>query len=79
MLANVEKGNTSDKTWNFTFIRKLRQTLSLEGWQQLLYVSDSAQITKRNLKYLKRLYLRFVSRLPDLFAVCEEVKQAAWE
>ncbi|MCP3775987.1 IS1634 family transposase [Paenibacillus sp. MZ04-78.2] len=24
ILANVENGNTSDKTWNFTFIRKLR-------------------------------------------------------
>ncbi|SCW59942.1 protein of unknown function, partial [Paenibacillus tianmuensis] len=79
ILANVENGNTSDKTWNFTFIRKLRQTLGQEDWQQLLYVADSALITKRNLKYMKRLHLRFVSRLPDLFSVCEEVKRAAWE
>src|SRR5206468_5727148 len=78
VLANVENGNTSDKTWNFTFIRKLRQTLSQEDWQNLLYVADSALITKRNLKYMRRLHLRFVSRLPDLFAVCEEVKQEAW-
>ncbi|WP_127586918.1 IS1634 family transposase [Paenibacillus koleovorans] len=78
VLANVENGNTSDKTWNHTFIRKLRQTLSQEDWQQLLYVADSALITKRNLKYMKRLHLRFVSRLPDVFAVCEEVKQTAW-
>jgi transposase len=79
VLANVENGNTSDKTWNFTFIRKLRQTLSEEDWKGLLYVADSALITKRNLKYMKRLHLRFVSRLPDLFGVCEEVKQAAWK
>jgi len=78
LLANVENGNTSDKTWNFTFIRKLRQTLSQDDWDNLLYVADSALITKRNLKYMKRLHLRFVSRLPDLFTVCEEVKQEAW-
>ncbi|WP_164821503.1 IS1634 family transposase [Paenibacillus koleovorans] len=36
VLASVENGNTSDKTWNYTFIRKLRQTLSQEDWQQLL-------------------------------------------
>jgi len=78
VLANVENGHTSDKTWNFTFIRKLRQTLSQEQWQELLYVADSALITKRNLKYMTRLRLRFVSRLPDLFSVCEAVKQEAW-
>lgn len=79
ILANIENGNTSDKTWNFTFIRKLRQTLSQEDWSQLLYVADSALVTKRNLKFMKRLGLRFVSRLPDLFTVSDEVKQVAWE
>jgi len=50
VLANVENGNTSDKTWNFTFIGKLRRMLEQETWEQLLYVADSALITKRNMK-----------------------------
>ena len=79
VLANVEDGNTSDKTWNHTFIRKLRQTLSQEDWENVLYVADSALITGHNLKCMVRLKLSFVSRLPDLFAVGEQVKQEAWQ
>jgi transposase len=78
ILANAENGNISDKTWNFTFIHKLRRSLSQEDWSGLLYVADSALITKRNLTYMKRIGLRFVSRLPDLFLISEEVKQEAW-
>ncbi|MCL6441909.1 MAG: IS1634 family transposase [Alicyclobacillus sp.] len=79
ILANMENGDTSDKTWNFTFIRKLRQTLSQEDWENIIYVADSALITKRNLKYMARLKLRFVSRLPELFSVEQEVKEQAWK
>jgi|GEM_PF-5388232 len=57
ILANAENGNTLDKTWNFTFIRKHRQFLSQEDWSSLIYVADSALITKRNLKYMKRIGL----------------------
>ncbi|OPG16763.1 hypothetical protein B2M26_05240 [Ferroacidibacillus organovorans] len=79
ILATIENGNTSDKTWNVTFIRKLRQTLSQEDWEQILYVADSALITKRNLRYMGRLKLGFVSRLPDLFSEGETLKDLAWQ
>jgi len=79
ILANIENGNTSDKTWNFTFIRKLRQTLSQADWEQLLYVADSALVTKRNLRYMGRVKLCFVSRLPDLFSEGEKLKDLAWQ
>ncbi len=79
ILANIENGNTSDKTWNFTFIRKLRQTLSQDDWEQILYVADSALVTKRNLRYMGRLKLKFVSRLPDLFSEGETLKDLAWQ
>jgi transposase len=79
ILATVEDGNTSDKTWNHTFIHKLRRALSQEDWETIVYVADSALVTTRNLKYMARLKLPFVSRLPDLFAVGEQVKQEAWQ
>ena len=78
ILANVENGNLDDKTWNFTFIQKMREALSLEMWENLTYVADSALITQTNLQRLNDLRVPFVSRLPDTFKVSEEVKRTAW-
>ena len=78
ILANVENGNLDDKTWNFTFIQKMREALSLEMWENLTYVADSALITQTNLQLLNDPRVPFVSRLPDTFKVSEEVKRTAW-
>lgn len=79
VLATVEDGNTSDKAWNHTFIHKLRRALGQEDWETMVYVADSALVTTRNLKYMARLKLSFVSRLPDRFDASERVKQEAWQ
>jgi len=44
----------------------------------ILYIADSALVTKRNLRYMGRLKLKFVSRLPDLFSEGETLKDFFW-
>ncbi|WP_088049437.1 IS1634 family transposase [Virgibacillus dakarensis] len=78
ILATVENGNTDDKTWNFTFIQKLRNLLSEEEWGQLIYQADSALITLDNLREI-RGNLHFISRLPETFSLSSELKEKAWK
>ncbi|WP_243293180.1 IS1634 family transposase, partial [Bacillus sp. FJAT-47783] len=77
ILANIENGNTNDKGWNLTFIHKLRETLSKEEWNQLIYQADAALITTENLREI-RGQLHFISRLPDTFKLSQELKEEAW-
>lgn len=78
VLANVEDGNTSDKKWNMEFIKKLREILSDNEWENLLYQADSALITTDNLRDLHSYSLTFLSRLPDTFGLSSELKTKAW-
>jgi transposase len=65
ILAKVENGNTSDKKWNMSFIKMMREVLQDEDWPNLFYQADSALITKENLKEIEAYGLHFLSRLPD--------------
>lgn len=77
LLATVEDGNTSDKAWNLTFIKKMRQLMSAEEWTRMMYVADSALITLENLKEI-RYDVHFLSRLPDHFSLGRKLKEEAW-
>lgn len=77
LLATMENGNASDKTWNMTFINKMRQLLSTEEWVRMMYVADSALITRENLKEM-RIDVNFLSRLPDNFTLGKQLKEEAW-
>ena len=46
---------------------------------ELLYVADSALITRENLQEMARAGLRFVSRLPETYKVAGEFKERAFE
>jgi len=77
ILAHVENGNTDDKSWNLDFIKKLRETLSKEEWDNVVYQADSALITTDNLRNI-RGQLHFISRLPETFKLSQELKEEAW-
>ncbi len=79
VCADVQSGNTSDKTWNFDFIEKLAASLDPEVLQQVIYIADSALITEHNLKLMAKHRLQFISRLPGNFNLEKELKQKAWE
>lgn len=77
ILSTMENGNTNDKSWNVTFIQKLREILSKEEWDQLIYQADSALITTENLREI-RGGLHFISRLPETFKLSHDLKEKAW-
>lgn len=78
ILAKVENGNISDKSWNVEFIQKMRKILSNEDWKNLIYQADSALITTENLAEIQQQKLSFISRLPDTFSLSTELKKEAW-
>jgi transposase len=79
ILADVENGNTDDKTWNFKFMAKLSKVLSPELLQEVIYVADSAMITENNLEQAAKNSLRFISRFPGNFSLEKELKAKAWQ
>ncbi|EQD53164.1 transposase (IS4 family protein), partial [mine drainage metagenome] len=78
MLADVMDGNTSDKVWNLRLVRELSRNLPVERLRQMLYVADSALVTKKNLAALADQKYHFVSRLPATFKEADEVRDAAF-
>ena len=77
IIAKVEDGNLDDKTWNHAFIKQARAALTQEEWDGLTYVADSALSTQENLLLMKREQLAFITRLPDSFSLCAELKEEA--
>jgi transposase len=68
------KGNTSDKDWNSQIFTAFHAGLADYAFS--IMVADSQAITSPNLKLAKGIF--FVSRLPNTFALCEQLKQKAW-
>jgi transposase len=71
-------GNKDDKTWNNEFIDVLAKDLDKIDLTSLIYVADSALITKDNLKKMhKKLY--FISRFPATFELEKNLIDLAWK
>ena len=77
IAAKVENGNLDDKTWNHAFIIRLRTLLSDEEWDGLTYVADSALATMDNINLMMREGLSFITRLPETFDLCADLKEEA--
>lgn len=82
VLGQSLNGNTSDKSWYPEVIEELIGTFSEEKLQEIIFVADCALVTKDNLALLSpeegKIGLKFISRLPETFAVAEEVKEEAF-
>lgn len=79
VCADVNSGNTSDKTWNYDFIEKLAETFDPEVLEKIIYIADSALMTADNLEKMAEHRLQFISRLPGNFSLEKELKAKAWE
>lgn len=81
ILGQSLNGNTS-KTWYPEVMEELVQTFSEEKLKEIIFVADCALVTTGNLALLApgegKPGLKFISRLPDTFAVAEEVKEEAF-
>ncbi|MDI3533769.1 MAG: hypothetical protein PWQ82_134 [Thermosediminibacterales bacterium] len=78
-LGEVRDGNLDDKTWNKELLENLSKHFNLEELKQLIYVADSAVITKTNLEHIAKSDLRFISRLPNNFNLAAELVGKAWQ
>lgn len=79
--GEVLHGNTSDKTWNNSFIQEIRKNLCQAGIEDIIYIADSSFITEDNLTAAKgddnTPKTIFISRLPGNFNLEEELKRRA--
>jgi len=73
ILGEVLSGNTSDMTFNNGWIKTVRQALQKNDDDFLLYTADSAAVTEDNLKLFKEYHVDFISRLPERYALAEEL------
>lgn len=78
VFAEVLDGNTSDKSWNLSMVKKLAKYLPAQRLQEMLYVADSALVTKQNLAAVAEEGYRFVSRLPATFQEADAVRDEAF-
>jgi transposase len=79
VLGQVMGGNTSDKVWNEQVIPEVKKLLTPQQLAEVIYVADSALVTKSNLRLLVEQKLRFISRLPANFGLLDELKEEAWK
>lgn len=49
-----------------------------KGFRDILFVSDCALISTTGLKDLARKHIRFISRLPETFALAQDLKNRAF-
>ena len=77
LLGYASDGNESDKVWNRRVIEELVEGFT-DHLTDLVYVADSAAVTKGNLDLIADKGIRFISRLPATFAQEQEVKDRAW-
>ena len=78
LYAEVLDGNTSDKAWNLNLVRELGRHLPAGRLRQMLYVADSALVTKANLEAVAEQGYHFVSRLPATFGEADRVRAEAF-
>lgn len=78
LLGQVLDGNSSDKTWNFEALETLSGQLDADDIARLFYVGDSQMVTGPNLDRIAALHWRFISRLPGVYSLADEVKAAAF-
>jgi len=76
-VGEVTSGNQSDMTFNGHWITRVREQLALGADEFLLYVADSAVVTTDNLALLRAHQLEILSRLPERFALAEELMAQA--
>jgi len=77
LLGEAYDGNESDKVWNNRVIGELAEQFT-DRLTELVYVADSALVTKKNLDLIAGKDVRFISRLPATFGQEQEAKDRAF-
>ncbi len=78
VAGEVLSGNASDVVWNPKAALEMQNFFDQKGYRDILFVSDCALISTAGLRDLARKHIRFISRLPETFALADELKSRAW-
>ena len=77
-MGRVEEGHRTDNRRNGEQIPYLVAAFSPAALQDLIYIVDSALVTRPNLEALRAAGTTWLSRLPDNFGAAGTAKAAAW-
>jgi transposase len=79
VMGHIFSGNTSDKVWNPKAALKMFEFFDKKGYQDIVFVSDCAIVSKDSISELSDKHIQFISRLPETFNLAQELKDTAWE
>lgn len=77
VIGEILDGNLDDKSWNKQLLANLPKHFNLEELRKIVYVADSALVTRDNLEAMDT-DIRFISRLPDTFSLAKKLTLAAF-
>lgn len=78
VLGTVGNGNLDDVTWNQQIIENLPDMFKALKSPNSVYVADSKLVTSENLKLMVAKKIKFISRLPNIFGLSENLKDKAY-
>lgn len=76
VFGDIRDGNFNDKVWNNETLTAMEK--SFLDLRRVVYVADSALMTKNNLQLMAEKKVKFISRLPDTFAAVDKAKASAF-
>lgn len=77
-MGELLPGNKLDVHWNPDSALKMQQLFSEQGFKDVIFVSDCALVSTEGLQKIGK-DVQFISRLPETFALANELQQRAWE
>ncbi len=79
VMGQMLSGNKADVKWNPEAVLKMKDFFDNKGFKEVVFVSDCALVSTEALRKLARKNIQFISRLPQTFALAEQLKTRAWE
>ncbi|MHB1127787.1 MAG: IS1634 family transposase [Bacillota bacterium] len=79
LFAQLLDGNKSDKAWYPEVMEQMVSAFSIKQLENIIFVADAALPSKNNLKLMEDKKIRFISHLPEVFGMAQELKDLAWE
>jgi transposase len=79
LSGELLSGNKSDQVWNPHAVQGLSELLLEKGYEKVIFLADCALVSTETLRKLAEQKIQFISRLPETFAVAEELKKEAWK
>lgn len=77
VFGEILDGNLDDKTWNKQLLENLPEHFNLEELKKIVYVADSALVTRDNLEAMGN-DIQFISHLPQTFNLASELTRDAF-